>query len=223
MSCVSVSADDAGTETFGGEVIYKNPYSPLAKKAVQEATKSTHSTEHDAPLEDGPPVPSPPSSCAGIPATLTESDYSLNISNNFKIRDFTIKAVFAHKIKAQRGLSESDIVCNLKALSENCIEPIFAQYPGFKVNSGFRQAQNGKSEHEIGSAADLQWPGISRAKLKEICDWAATNLPSYNQLIYEVPAGSGGWLHVSFNRTQNRMQQLTFVGGSTYKPGIVSI
>lgn len=221
MSCVSVSVDDAATESVAGEVIYKNPYSKLNTQAVHEATKSTFSTELDHPVPEGAATPAPVTPGGDIPTTTDDSIYSFQLSDNFKVRDMTIKATFPHKLKPQRGLTEQQIMHNMRALAVNCLEPIKQQYPGFRINSGFRQVQNGRSEHETGAAADLQWAGISKSELKAICNWVQANIPVFNQVIYEVPPGSQGWMHISFSQTTNKKQAMTFVGGGTYQPGIV--
>lgn len=70
------------------------------------------------------------------------------------------------KLNAQHGLSKQDIVCNLKQLSENIIEPIFSligknqvlitscfRWPGY--NTGSFHAATGISFHEQGLAVDM--------------------------------------------------------------------
>ena len=157
--------------------------------------------------------------CGDFSEPLTEADYGKKVSTNYTLRDLSIGALYPHRINAQAGLTESDIACNLQALAENCIEPIRARYPGFRINSGFRVRQNGKSQHERGQAVDLQWSNKTPAQLKEIAEWAKDNIP-YDLLIYEIPAGSRGWLHISFNKSGLRRQVLTWKGGG-YITGIV--
>lgn len=168
--------------------------------------------------------PTPPVTCGDFSEPLQEVDYNKNISTNYKLRDLTISCLYPYRINPQRGLSESEIACNLQALAENCLEPLRARYPGFRINSGYR-AGEGRSQHGIGQAADLQWPGRSKAELLEICRWASENL-SFDQIIYEVPPSSQlGWLHISFNRMGNRAsgrpKVLTWKGGS-YISGLIA-
>lgn len=135
-------------------------------------------------------------------STITEPvDYNLQLSEHFKLRDLSIECVFPHALKAQNGLKLPEIACNLKALAEHVLEAIWAQYPGFNVNSAFRTRQNGKSQHEKGQAADLQWPGISYNEYWTRVNWIKDNI-NYDQLLFEH--GNSPWIHVSFNQAGNR-------------------
>lgn len=139
---------------------------------------------------------------------ITKVDYSMKLSANYTLGDLSTKAVLFHSIKAQHGLSVSEIVANLKAVAVNILEPLKAKYPGFKVNSGFRTSTGGKSQHERGEAVDIQFPGAPAAKYSEVAKWAAANLP-YDQMIFEH--GKSIWLHFSTKRTGGlRKMKLTY-------------
>lgn len=182
---------------------------------------------NDAPkdLEPANTQPSPPVTCGDFSEPLTEADYDKNISANYKLRNLTIGPgiLFPYRINAQNGFKESEIACNLQALAENCLEPLRQQYPGMRINSGFRVGES-RSQHGSGQAADVSWPNKTKEDLLEICRWASNNL-SFDQIIYEVPPSSPtGWLHISFNRKGNRTgtgrpRLLTWRGGS-YETGI---
>lgn len=69
----------------------------------------------------------------------------------------------------QMGLTAQEIVCNLKGLAENCLEPIINLYPGMVVTSGFRRPgdvakSSATSQHYLGQAADIIIPGFNREK-----------------------------------------------------------
>jgi hypothetical protein len=152
----------------------------------------------------------------------TPINYEQNLSANFKIKDLSIGTAFAHNIVAQNGLSVADILCNLKAVAENILEPLRAKYPGFRINSGFRKGA-GSSQHNKGMAIDVQWPGKSPAEYTPIGEWIAANLP-FDQLIFEH--GNSIWLHISYDRskTAQRNQKLTYYTKAqpNYKPGLTN-
>lgn len=156
----------------------------------------------DAPVDEDDSKPAeqatPVTDCTMITVPV---DYSFQLSEHFKLDQLSTKCIFPHSIKAQNGLTLSEIVCNLKALSEHVLEPIWAAHPNFRVNSGFRTRQNGKSQHERGQAADLQWPGLSYNQLWAIVQWVKDNI-NYDQLLWEH--GNSPWIHVSFNSKGNR-------------------
>jgi hypothetical protein len=189
------------------------------------ASKSNDYVSFDSPKDTSPEaantVPSPPVTCGDFSEPLTEADYNKNLSANYKLRDYSISCLFPYRINAQKGLKESEIACNLQALSENCIEPLRQKYPGFRINSGYRAGES-QSQHGTGQAADIQWPGISKAELFERCKWASENLP-FDRIIYEAPqSSSSGWMHISFNRSGNLKLALSWFGVD-YKKGLVSI
>lgn len=152
--------------------------------------------EDDTPPEE-PPAPMP-SDCSAITLPI---NYDFQLSPNFKLRNLSIGCIFPHTIKAQNGLSEAEIVCNLKALAENVLEPMRAQWGTFRINSGFRTRQNGKSQHEKGQACDIQFPGMPYDQMYAIAQWVKDNI-NYDQLLWEH--GNAPWIHISFNRAGNR-------------------
>jgi len=132
-------------------------------------------------------------------------NYELQLSSNFKLKHLTTEAYFHHQIPlgGQQGKTAEELICNLKALAENILEPLLKQYPGFRINSAFRteQKQSAQSQHSAGQAADIQWPKHSTKQLYEKAVWVKANLP-YDQMIFEY--GNAAWIHLSFNRNGNR-------------------
>lgn len=191
MMSVGPSAIDDEYEVNDGQDAYPpspqtSPPPPISEPAVEE--------NDDRPEETATPV----TDCSMV---TTPVDYTFQLSEHFTLDQLSVKAVFPHAIKAQNGLTLSQIVCNLKALSEHVLEPIWSQYPNFKVNSGFRSRQNGKSQHEMGQAVDLQWPGKTYNELWAMVNWIKDNV-NYDQLLWEH--GNSPWIHVSFKSTGNR-------------------
>jgi hypothetical protein len=155
-----------------------------------------------------------PISCGG---TL---DYNTQLSTNFKLKHLSIATTFPHKIKSQVGLSAEDIVCNLKNVAINILEPIKAKYPNMKINSAFRGAPSipgGVSQHQKGEAVDLQFIGISPKEYLPIAKWIAGTLP-FDQMIFEH--GNSIWLHISCKRGGSQRKQLLTMLKGKYSPGI---
>jgi hypothetical protein len=147
-------------------------------------------------------------------------NYDAKISPNFRLRDLSIGATFAHKIKAQRGLSENDIVCNLQNVAINILEPLKKQFPNTRVNSGFRGTPSipgGVSQHEKGEAIDVQFPGFTPSQYLEASKWVKSNLP-FDQFIFEH--GNSIWFHISCKRAGAQRKQLLTMYKGKYEPGI---
>jgi len=113
----------------------------------------------------------------------------------------------------QQGLTAQEIVCNLKGLAENCLEPIIGLYPSMIITSGFRRpgdvAKSSKtSQHYLGQAADIIIPGFSRQKHYDAIQ-AIQQLIPYDQLILEYSGKTTVWIHVSFKYTANRQMAFT--------------
>ena len=159
-------------------------------------------TEVAEPNEDEIPV-----SCSQI---ITPVNYSYQLSPNVKLEDLSTRAIFPHTVKAQAGFSLSDIVCNLEALSINIIEPIIAEFPLNRFNSGFRTMTRGTSGHEKGRCVDLQWPGVNPSYYNDVCRWILDNL-NFDTLGLEM--GRSPWIHIEFRRNQQQRRRIF-----TYSP-----
>ncbi|QCG76126.1 putative baseplate hub sub and tail lysozyme [Pseudomonas phage vB_PaeM_PA5oct] len=199
-------ADEYETNSGGGH------YPPLPQTTPPPPISKPPVDENNNIPPARPPIPT---ECPVITGSI---DYSIRLSPNFTIGDLSIKATFPHAIKAQRGLTVNEIVCNLKSLAEHCLEPIIAQYPGARINSGFRNVQNGKSDHEKGFAADLQWPGKSYDQLWQMVLWVKDNVP-YKQLIWEH--GNMPWIHIAYARTgETSATRVMTMYQNQYSPGL---
>jgi len=144
--------------------------------------------------------------------------YNTKLSRNFTLGSMTTNTVLSKTaVRAQNGISADDLVCNLKAVAENILEPVRARYPGFNINSGLR-AGAGRSQHLRGQAVDLQWPGKSNREMFEMAKWISRNLP-VDQLIVEH--GRRLWLHISYNRTASSQRgKLTTMINNRYTNGL---
>lgn len=244
----SIYFDAAGQYKEAASQIHMNsdpadPFGPEAQQlvislaGVHAAFDDDFDGDNADKVQDAPEIPQPEEKVADVTPTvekkkpaaqvcdgITEEDVidSLQLTPNFTLGKLSSQTVFKHTVKAQAGLTKAEIACNLKALAENILEPLLAQYPGARINSGFRSFTVGKSQHEKGMACDVQWPGISNKEYLARAQWAKANLP-YDQLIFEH--GNSIWLHLSFDRVRNnagikqRNEVLTMKSGK-YTPGI---
>jgi hypothetical protein len=161
------------------------------------------------------------SSSTGNPELIVNSD--LNEIRQFKYfprsfilskkenRIFTLGDMLQDGgLTAQRGLTEQQIVYNLKQLVVNCLDPIKAKYPDMKITSGFRSSTSQvfgsiseKSDHGLGAAADIKFTNTDKREYKAIAEWIVANVP-HRQIILEYyfqPGSSklkSAWIHVSF-------------------------
>lgn len=176
--------------------------------------------------DEPPPVEVKPviAEC-GLAITNGKVDYTVMLSPNFSLRSVSLGAVVSqYPIKAQGGLSAEDIVCNLKNLAENVLEPLKAKYPNMIVTSGFRTG-SGTSQHLKGEAVDIQIKNASKSFYMEVAKWIKDNLP-YDQFLFEQKSYGTRmpWLHISLTRgRKQRSQVLTFFNNKKYANGLVLV
>jgi len=122
------------------------------------------------------------------------------LSDNYKLKDFFPTRKLSQFIPYTRGnktLSKWDIIQNYRCLALNILEPLREKYPGFRINSGFRQDTT--SAHRY-AAVDLQWPNYAsnKRKMVEIANFVATSLPRCDQILLETANGNTAWLHIGY-------------------------
>jgi uncharacterized Zn-binding protein involved in type VI secretion len=176
-----------------------------------------------------PPPASHPVDISGITSPVPDS---LQLSQNFTVADLSTKALCAHQLQAQHGLTDVQIAANMKALCMNILEPFAAKFgrTNMVINSGFRPTgssvvASGYSQHESGSAADIRFVDQNRGTIStdvwwERVMWVKDNLP-FDQMIVEY-IHNKPWIHLSFAPTLRR-QLLTAVlngGRVTYPHGL---
>jgi hypothetical protein len=121
---------------------------------------------------------------------------------------------------AQRGLSEQQIVYNLKQLAINCLDPIKEKYPDMHINSGFRQGTN-LSDHGLGAAVDIKFTNRSKTEYKDIAEWIVNNVP-HRQVLLEYLFESGSnklrtvWIHLSFLTSNGALVKSNYAPVQTF-------
>jgi hypothetical protein len=154
----------------------------------------------------------------------------MNLSANFTLKELT-KSDTATRLGIDNSPDEA-VIESLKLLCENVLQPVRDHFgKSVTVNSGFRspetnQATGGSktSDHCKGQAADIEIEGISNP---DLAHWIMDNC-DYTQLIlefYTQGQPNSGWVHVSFDPSNLKMQELTAVkvaGKTTYLAGLVA-
>lgn len=210
---------------YVNDKIYEGIYDAKDVAAGDAAVAKESNTEP-------PKEVSPLSKDCGDIHKMTTFDSSFQLSPNFTLGNMLNTAVTKSQLKSQHGLTIQEIVCNLKLLCINVLEPIKAKYPDMILTSAFRNAGQSvakKSQHEMGMAADIQIPSYNRT-LEKYYDAVIDikNSVSHDQLLLEYtttsPSAPGTWIHVSFNSKGNRAatasnKNMTMMNHKTYKSG----
>lgn len=179
-------------------------------------------------------VPSTPIQREPVLATPTSGEF-LNMSSftgeeqlsrYVKLKDLSTSAFFPHKVRAQAGLTEGQIVTNLQALALNVIDKICDKYgrSSFIISSCFRPASGarggqGLSKHSFGQAVDIQFPSLPTseyvARAQEL-----VQLIDFDQLILEYQSTGTGrpWFHIQYVEAGNRRQYFTMLNHQRNSP-----
>lgn len=111
----------------------------------------------------------------------------------------------------------STIVGNMCILAENVLEKIVPYLPGgwsgwrkqWQITGGYRSSSaNGKSDHLIGCAVDIQLIGDrTQPTHKALRDKIASILPTWDQLAVETSDKThNSWVHIGYNKNRMRKQ-----------------
>ena len=134
-----------------------------------------------------------------------------------------LNEIAAKGIMPQLGLLEDDILYNLSLLCENVLMPLKAAYPNIVIVSGFRQVNNGISQHERGEAVDIRLANQTPELLYEVADYVAKNL-QFDQMVLNYAAGNLlPWLHISFTSKTLRREVVTRDFDDTFHDGLFLI
>ena len=197
------------------------------KPHVESGVISKTELEQPAPAKEKDPTPAPPSTgpvatdCAGFAGMQFPDSFVLTPRTT--LGTMTKSVTFPHQVVANMGLPVHAIVCNLKMLAINCWDPIKAQYPYAFITNSFRPNQ-GRSQHNIGEAMDIQFRNIQKKDYFTIAQWVRDNI-QYDQLLLEFKTTGSGlpWIHVSFHSAKNRKQVLTLMNDKTAGQGLIQM
>lgn len=182
-------------------------------------TKGSTGVQFNDAVQTSLPTPSPipgtdanttaPPGLPGTPGVCVpwNGSYDTQLSANFKLRAFTINAVFPYQLTDYLTFSKDTRFCNLCALALNIAEPMLTKFGSLNINSGLRNKTStptGISQHISGEAIDIQFSGWNYQKYWDNAAWVKDNIP-YDQFIFEHSSTTGlAWYHLSFSRTSSR-------------------
>lgn len=165
------------------------------------------------------PNPTDPSNYDADGRFIGGINYRLQLSPNFQLKDVSSAAVVTKNriVHNQHGNTEQQIIDNLSVLANNVLEPIKAQYPNMFVTSAWRRG-NGRSQHERGNAADMQFSGAAKSDYIDFANWIRENVP-HDQLILEFKNTGTGlpWIHISCKESGNRNMIFTMWNHRRYR------
>ena len=226
-----VEGDDHDVEEPGSGHAYIQSQIDAGKLTTDDIKKQAllnKTAEDTSPAKPPGPLSK---SCADI-ASLTPFPTGSAIDNIVLTPNYTVgkltrspNVTFDNPLRSgQVGLSVEEICCNLKLLAVNCIEPIRAQYATAFVTNTFRLSNGKNSQHHKGMAADIQFRGLAKAQYFAVAQWIRDNV-SYDQLLLEYKTTGTGlpWIHISFNKDNQRKQVLTFLNDVTYGQGLIQL
>jgi hypothetical protein len=210
-------------------------------RAVADGTISTREASVPEPVPTGNAnrepskfTGTPTADCDGVEGQVTEAGSlpaieNISLSPRFTVKKLTRKPfiVFDNPLNPGPGdLPREEIVCNLKLLCINCLEPIYTQFPNAFVTNTWRPRGIGSptSQHPRGQAADIQFRNSKKSDYFQIATIIKDLVP-YDQLLLEYKTTGTGlpWIHISFNKAGNRKQVLTFLNNRTFAQGLVDL
>ena len=144
------------------------------------------------------------------------------ISRHFSYQELTKTSV------SEKNEPNSYQLENITKLAIFVLEPIRAKFDAVKINSCFRSGVVNRSvggsftsQHLANSGAAADIGSVENATLLEVYSWIKSNL-NYDQLIIEGVRSfdkpeNMKWLHVSFDSTNNRKENLIMCNGKYKK------
>lgn len=222
-----MESDDTADEGVAGGGSGGSPEAQARSRALTLAAMGSESDSTPTPADDAPASNAPiPASCRDIPDNAPDS---IRLSPSFTLRDLSSGAACAGSggassgpVVANKGLSRAEIICNLRHLAVNLLEPIAQKYgrKNMRITSGFRKASNG-SDHNIGSACDVQFffngQKADGRKLDEIEKYIINTMKlPFTQIIHE----NNSWLHFACRRNGvNSSKRICWWAGGAYNSG----
>lgn len=199
------SALDPVSEQIASEY---GSYHTAVAESVAIPIVGPDSKQEDKGAELIPPTPTGPIKTEMTPCGLTVSDpidYEMVLAAPFQLKHFTrLTFVTPQELRdmPKLGFNKQQLVCNMKALAENCLVPLLAKFPGFRFNSAFRS--DSSTFHGRGMAVDISWPDCPDSQvqpfMQAVYDWiVATKMP-FDQLISEK--NNSLWLHLAYDGTK---------------------
>jgi predicted chitinase len=193
-------ADPATVEAYHKDLVASGRVTQKELDVGAAATKNPEKTDDNKPAN----VPAAlPESCSAF-ANKTSIPDTTQLSKYFTLGMLSSKAPAGHHtVVAQHNLNESQIVCSLKKVAENCLDVIKAKYPNMYPTSGFRNG-NSSSQHELGEAVDMQFD-VPNSEYFAIAQWIKYNV-LFDKLLLEYKSFDSGkaWIHIAYRDNPRR-------------------
>jgi|TARA_R110002126_G_scaffold15038_2_gene62099 zinc D-Ala-D-Ala carboxypeptidase len=154
----------------------------------------------------------------------------MKLTSNFSLAELTRSQTATRK--GIDNTPNAEQLANLTALCECVLQPVRNYFgTAVRISSGLRVPElnsaiggSTTSDHCKGMAADIEVPGVDNMALAK---WVTENL-NFRQVIlefYTPGTPDSGWVHVSYNPSDNKKQVLTATkkdGKTVYLPGLVA-
>lgn len=231
--------DDEESDNEHGLAIYPPPPAGEVPKPAYVITSRAigfpQGTEPPPSLEVAPPpTGNPPpytlTDCSDIMNYIGSFPGSFQLSTHFTLSQLTTNTIVSnYTLRAQGGLTEKQIVCNLRMLCVNILEQLYELYPlkTWRINSGFRHTaltDTGRvSQHCLGQAVDVEFLNMNKTQKYEFARDFIQHDINFDQFIFETRGGPSTWYHFSFKGDGNRRSILTTAVPSKYQSGIHKI
>jgi len=138
-------------------------------------------------------------------------------------RQVSLKELLFSETATRLGIDNTptdQILFNLQTLIHEVITPIVNHFGDIKITSGYRSpalckaiGSSERSQHTSGMAVDCEVLGVAN---KELADWVVNHL-EFDQCILEFwkpEEINSGWVHVSYNKGNNRKMYLRAYKGN---------
>lgn len=197
-----INKNAAYTAAFGKDFFFDNTPPPVLDTNASRMAPTAPTT----PKPIQPNVPNSPTvsgDCFEIFQHVGPFESTFQLSPNFTLDMLTTNTIVSnYQLIAQVGLTEAAIVCNLRKLCFNVLEPLLTLYPDLRINSGFRHVGNGapNSQHFKGQAADISFPSLKTSDDFNTRAEILKNTGLYDQMIYEQnrQTAASTWFHMSY-------------------------
>ena len=187
--------------------------SQLTGQQILDKTTSTNSTVTDSQniltTSNAGNIPITVQPCGDIFAFKTNYfRETVRLSRNFYLKDLLSSECAPVRPVKQAGVSAKEIVCNLRQLAWNCLDPIYNKYPSIYITSGLRvpgcaEKSATDSDHNIGCAVDIKFKVGIFDDYFNAAKWIEANIP-FKQLLLEYTTDKSGnnladaWIHIAF-------------------------
>lgn len=189
---------------------------------VMQSSNITADSEAITPLDNKAKI-------VGCSDFTDSSPTGTRISRYYTLDMLSSKTVYTrYPIVAHNGFSRAGIMCNLKHLAVNTLDPIREWSSTVRIGSGFRS--NSSTDHGSGSAADLYFykPNSTQrmnvSELTRVAKYLITGLRiPFTQLLLESSGNGRGWLHLALRKSGvNSGMRVGFSldNGNNFTPGL---